>query len=270
MTVCPSLVSGADMFNIEAFDIKLDTEFIGRNFIYSEEVDSTNSVLFDKENKFNQNGTVFLAEKQAKGRGRKDRVWYSAKDQNLTFSILLNNKKYLGDNYNLINFAASLSVALSIENLYQLRVNLKWPNDVLINGKKTAGILLESSSTGNKIDKIVIGIGINVNQTFFQGHFNIPPTSIKTELNQIVDRENLLAEILNGFEEILEKVKNESKWILDDWRAHCNLIGDRISVAEGGVIKYGIFEDIGDNGYLLLKTDNKIEKIHFGDISISQ
>ena len=257
------------MFNIETFDIKLDTEFIGRNFIYCEEVDSTNSVLFDKSNKFNQNGTVLLAEKQTKGKGRKDRVWYSAKDQNLTFSILLNSKKYLSVNPNLINFGTSLAIALSIENLYQLRVNLKWPNDVFLNGKKAAGILLETSSRGNKLEKIVIGIGLNVNQTFFQGSFNIPPTSIKAELNQVVEREKTLAEILNNFEEIIEKVENESKWILNDWRAHCNLIGDKISVTEGDTVKYGIFEDIDDDGYLLLKSDKKIEKIHFGDVSIS-
>lgn len=257
------------MFNIESFDIKLDTEFIGRNFIYCEEVDSTNSYLFDKSNKFNQNGTVLLAEKQTKGKGRKDRIWYSAKEQNLTFSILLNGKKYLSVNPNMINLGTSLAVALSIENLYQLRVNLKWPNDVLIKGKKAAGILLETSSRGNKLEKIVIGIGLNVNQTFFQGSFNLQPTSIKAELNHIVEREKTLAEILNNFEEIIEKVENESKWILNDWRAHCNLIGDKISVTEGNAVKYGIFEDIDDEGYLLLKTDNKIEKIHFGDVSIS-
>jgi BirA family biotin operon repressor/biotin-[acetyl-CoA-carboxylase] ligase len=257
------------MFNIEAFDIKLDTEFIGRNFIYCEEVDSTNSVLFDRGNKFNQNGTVLLAEKQIKGRGRKERIWYSAKDQNLTFSILLNSKKYLNEIPSIINLGTSLAVALSIENLFQVRANLKWPNDVLINGKKTAGILLEASSKGNKIDKIVIGIGLNVNQTFFQGNFNLQPTSIKLELNHPVERENLLAEILNNFEEILEKVNNEPKWILNDWRAHCNLIGDKISVSEDDKIKYGIFEDIDDNGYLLLKSDDKIEKIHFGDMNIS-
>ena len=257
------------MFNIEVFDIKLDTEFIGRNFVYCEEVNSTNSVLFDKGNKFNQNGTVLLAEKQIKGRGRKDRTWYSAKDQNLTFSILLNSKKYLNENLSIINLGTSLAVALSIENLFQVRANLKWPNDVLINGKKTAGILLESSSKGNKIDKIVIGIGLNVNQTFFQGNFNLQPTSIKLELNHPVDRENLLAEILNNFEEILEKVNNEPKWILNDWRAHCNLIGDKISIDENDKIKYGIFEDIDDNGYLLLKSEGKIEKIHYGDVSIS-
>jgi BirA family biotin operon repressor/biotin-[acetyl-CoA-carboxylase] ligase len=257
------------LFNLESFDIKLDTEFIGRNFIYSEEVDSTNSFLMNKGNKYNQNGTVLLAEKQFKGKGRKDRTWYSAKDQNLTFSILLNGKKYLNENSHMINFSASLAVALSIENLFQLKVDLKWPNDVLVNGKKTAGILLESASKGNKLEKIVVGIGLNVNQTFFQGNFNLEPTSLKLELKQIVNRENLLAEVLNNFEEILEKTNDETRWLLNDWRAHCSMIGDKISVKDGDNIKYGIFEDIDDKGYLLLKNDNKVEKIYFGDVSIS-
>ncbi len=102
------------MFSLENFDIKLNTEYIGRNFIYSEEIDSTNTFLLNKGNKFNTDGTVLLAEKQNKGKGRKDRIWYSAKGQNLTFSILLTNKKSFQKNFNLINFVASLSVAVSI------------------------------------------------------------------------------------------------------------------------------------------------------------
>lgn len=256
------------MFNIEKFDIKLDTDTIGRNFIYSEEVESTNSLLLNKENKFNFDGTVILAEKQNSGRGRKDRVWYSAKGQNLTYSILLTNKKYFDKSFNLINFSTSLSAAISIENLFQLRTELKWPNDILINGKKTAGILVESTSKGSKIERVAIGMGINVNQSIFQGSFNIEPTSIRNEINEIVDRENLLAELLNNFEEQLIRIKNDPAGLMHDWKSRCRMIGEKISVVEDEKTKYGIFDDIDENGFLLLKSNDKIERIHYGDVSL--
>ncbi len=256
------------MFDLEFFDIKLDTEVIGRNFIYAEEVDSTNSVLLNKSNKFDKDGTVVLSEKQSQGRGRKDRVWYSNKGLNLTFSILLKDRDFSGRKINLINFASSLSVAMAIENLHQLKIELKWPNDVLINRKKTAGILIESSSAGKKVERVVTGIGINVNQTSFQGNFKIPPTSIKEESGSNIEREMLLAEVLNIFEEILLWIDEKPNEILKDWKARCRMIGEKISVTEGDQVKYGIFDDIDEEGFLILKTPRKLEKIYFGDVSI--
>lgn len=261
---------GKELFNFEKFDIKLNTDFIGRNFVYAEEVDSSNSFLLSKSNSYKKNGTVLLAEKQLKGRGRKDRVWYSAKDQNLTFSILINDKSFLENNFNLINLGASLSIVISINNLFQLQTNLKWPNDIIINRKKTAGILLESISRGSKIERLVVGMGINVNQVFFQGAFNYTPTSINIELKHEVERENLLAEILNNFEDILYKIQTDPKRIINDWKSHCRMWGDRITVEEGKKNKSGIFYDIDDDGFLLLRTDKKIEKIHFGDVFFAE
>lgn len=259
------------MFSLESFDIKLDTEFVGRNFIFTEEVESTNTVLLNRANKFNSDGTVVLAEKQSKGKGRKERTWYSAKGQNLTFSILLTSKKFLGKNFNLLNFASSLSVAFALENLFQLKPELKWPNDVLINGKKICGILMESTSQGSKIERVVIGIGLNVNQVIFQGSFNLEPTSIKLELGgESIDREKLLAELLNTFEETLARIPTEPQQIFKDWKDRCRLLGEKISIMEDGTTKYGIFDDIDNEGYLLLKTKNKIEKIHFGDVSAAK
>lgn len=255
------------MFNIESFDIKLNTDYIGRTFVYAEELISTNTYLMDKENGYNAHGTVVLAEKQTMGKGRKDRIWYSAPDSNLTFSILLNKEKILLSNTNMINFAASLAVALSIENLYQIKTELKWPNDVLLDHKKTSGILIESSSQGNRIDRLVVGIGINVNQNSFQGTFNYPPTSIKNELGRDAEREKLLAEILNNFELLLEKIKINKSEIIEDWKSKCNMIGERISIVENDSEKFGIFHDLDDDGFLMLKTKHGIEKIHFGDVS---
>ena len=256
------------MFNLEIFDIKLETEWVGRNFIYCDEITSTNTELLGNKQKYKKSGSVLLAEKQVKGKGRKDRTWQSAKGMNLTFSILLNKDVTSELNINQLNLASSLTLALSIENLFQLKTDLKWPNDVLINGKKVAGILIETSIKGSTIERVVIGFGINLNQIAFQGEFNYPPTSMKIETGTNIDRELMLAEILNIFEELVIKLQSNPKSILDEWREKCKMIGDKITITDGDKSKSGIFYDIDDNGYLLLKRNSEIEKIHFGDVSL--
>ena len=256
------------MFNLENFDIKLETELIGRNFIYCDEVISTNSELLSNKQYYKNSGTVLLAEKQLKGKGRKDRTWQSARGLNLTFSILLNKDIIAELNINHLNLAASLSVALATENLYQLRTELKWPNDVLINGKKLSGILIETSVKGSKIERVVLGFGINLNQIVFEGDYNFPPTSLKIETGVNIDRETFLAEVLTIFEELMINLQTQPGSILEDWRAKCKMIGDKITITDGEQSKKGIFYDIDDDGYLLLKRNEIIEKVHFGDVSL--
>ena len=255
------------MFELENFDIKLETEFIGRNFIYCDEIESTNSELLAGKQQYKKTGTVLLAEKQLAGKGRKDRTWQSARGLNLTFSVLLMKDVLSGININHVNLAASLAVASAIENLHQLKTELKWPNDVLIDKKKVCGILTETSIKGTKIERVVIGFGINLNQIVFQGDFYFPPTSLKLELKDDIDRENMLAEILNNFEELLLDLESKPNVILNEWRNKCQMIGDKITITENDKVKKGIFYDIDGNGYLLLKRNDSIEKIHFGDVS---
>lgn len=254
------------MLNIEDFDIKLETKSLGRNFIYSEDISSTNSYLLEDSNKL-EHGTVVLSEFQHHGKGRLNRPWYSSKGQNLTFSILL-NKRLDKINQNHISLAASLAVSAAIENLFQLKTELKWPNDVLINSKKVGGILLESITKGTKFEKIVIGIGINVNQTKFSGEFKVQPTSVKFELKREVKRERFLSEVLNVFEELLYDLHNNSKKVLDEWREKCRMIGEPIQIEVGNVKKFGTFYDIDANGFMILKVGDSIEKITSGDITI--
>ena len=254
------------MFNIEDFDIKLDTEFVGRNFIYCEEIDSTNSWLLNNTT-YDKNGTVLLSELQTKGRGRKERVWLSNKEQNLTFSILLKSN-FKPTQLNIINLGTSLALAQALENLFQLKVDLKWPNDVLVNGHKIAGILLESVSKGNKISKVVVGVGINVNQPSFTGKFAIPPTSIKKETKETVNRERLLSEILNNFEEIFLLSENDSPKVISDWKSRCRMIGEKVKVVDDEDSRTGIFDDVDEDGFMILKKGDKLERIHFGDVSL--
>jgi BirA family transcriptional regulator, biotin operon repressor / biotin---[acetyl-CoA-carboxylase] ligase len=256
------------LFAFENFDIKLDTEYIGRKFFYFDETESTNLSLSKNTKEFKDNGTVLFAENQTGGKGRKNRTWSSAKGFNLTFSILLSDPELVKIQPNIINLSSSLSIATSIQNIFQLNAALKWPNDVLINNKKVAGILLESSTKGKNINRIIIGMGINVNQVTFPLDYKIPATSIKNEFKSNVERELFLAEILNQFEYYIEKSLTDPKYILKEWRSQCKLIGDKITILEGEVMKTGIFDDIDDDGFLLLKTRNGLERIVSGDVSI--
>lgn len=256
------------MLKLENFDIKLNTDFIGRNFIYFEEIDSTNTYLLDKSNGIDISGTVVLAEFQNKGRGRLDRTWTSDTGQNLTFSILFVKNQFLFQNLNFLNFAAALAVASSIDNLYQLKTELKWPNDILISRKKTCGILVETITSKGIIERVVVGIGINVNQNYFKGEYNYPPTSIRIELGKEVERERLLAEVLNNFEHYINKLKSDKHQIINDWKMKCKMIGEKISIRQKDKVKFGIFDDIDENGFLLLKTKTGIEKITAGDLTI--
>lgn len=262
------LKTGIQLFDLEKFDLKLGTDTIGRNFIYAHEVSSTNNELLNNPEYYKTHGSVLLAEKQTSGHGRKGRNWDSNESMNLTFSILISNPKYLKQNINLINYAASLSTATSIENLYQLRTELKWPNDILVNSKKVAGILTESLSQESNISRLVVGIGLNVNQISFQGKFVIPPTSLKKELGHIADREKTLAELLNVFEENLESGLNPHNKILEEWKSRCNMLGERITVHIDETSKQGIFHDIDEKGFLVLRTDDKFETLHLGDVHI--
>lgn len=254
------------MFNLELFGIKLNTDYIGRNFIYFEEIDSTNTYLLDKNSNIDISGTVVLAEFQNKGRGRLERTWTSDTGQNLTFSILFVKNQSLFQKLNFLNFATALAVASSIDNLYQLKTELKWPNDILISKKKTCGILIETVSGNGSIERVVIGIGINVNQSHFKGEYNYPPTSIRIELGKEVERERLLAEVLNNFEYYINKLKSDKNQIINDWKMRCKMIGEKITIRQRDEVKSGVFDDIDENGFLLLKTKTGIEKITAGDL----
>ncbi len=257
------------LFDFSRFDIKLETVVLGRDFVYLDETDSTNTYLLSEEGDDKPNGTVCFAEKQNKGRGRLERTWSSLKSNNLTFSILINDSDFIAKYLNFINLGTSLAIAQALETLFQFTPELKWPNDVLVNGKKISGILLESSSRGNSFNKLVVGIGVNVNQPVFHGEYNLTPTSVRLELGTLIDRERLLAEILNNLEEVYSTFKDGTDYVLNQWRNRCKMIGEKVTVRDGDKELYGIFTEIDDNGYILLQTErDEFQTINFGDVSV--
>lgn len=209
------------MFNSDYYNTLLCTRWLSQNLLILSEVDSTNSYLKSKPEQ-PIDGLVVLAESQKQGRGQSNRIWISDPGQNLTFSFYFNPLSPKRLHTLTVIIAHSCVEALS--KITGKQIKIKWPNDLIFDGRKVGGILVESELKGNVVEKLIIGIGINVNQIAFDP--GIPnPTSLKLLMGKDDDlsREEVLANLCNTLETDLEL------WIsnmpLDRTSIHSNLIG---------------------------------------------
>jgi BirA family biotin operon repressor/biotin-[acetyl-CoA-carboxylase] ligase len=243
-------------------------EIIGNNLIELDITDSTNeySKKLIKKGPVEE-GTVILADFQTKGKGQKDGYWESEKGKNLTFSIIL-YPNFLDIQK---QFYLSMSISIGIvEFLSHLSVKskIKWPNDICINNKKVAGILIENSIKRNIISSSIIGIGINVNQTEFKS--SAPnPTSLYLELNKTFDIKNtyhLLISYLNRWIKLLHN--SHYKKIKSIYKKNLFLINKKACFTDINGKFDGRIIDVEESGILLIKTDSKkVRKYNFKEVS---
>ena len=188
-----------DLLNYDNISYKLSTNIIGNKIIHFESIDSTNDYAKKIALK-EMDGTVIISEEQTKGRGRLKRKWYSKSMEGIWMSILL--KPYIMPQKS--SFITLIAGASVIKALNKLGINatIKWPNDIIINNKKVAGILTELSSENDRINYIVLGIGINVKTTDFSQEISEIATSLYKEGYKI-SRVELIVNILNEFEKSL-------------------------------------------------------------------
>ncbi|RMD47155.1 MAG: biotin--[acetyl-CoA-carboxylase] ligase, partial [Aquificota bacterium] len=190
-------------FEIEKF---LKSRYLGKNFIFFEETDSTN--IRAKEEDF-PHGTVVFAESQTAGKGRKGRKWLSEKGKGLYFSVVLKENLNL-ENFTVLSLLFPVAVKEAIEKHIRNNIHLKWPNDLYINGKKFSGFLIETEIEGNEITKVIAGIGINVNNTEESlKKIETPATSLLVEEKREINRKQLLADILETIEDYIESFQSE-------------------------------------------------------------
>lgn len=173
--------------------IKVDT--IGENKLHFGSVSSTNDYL--KEHNYLPSGTVVTSDYQTSGRGRQSNVWESARFQNVLLSTILKPSILVSDITKVTKLAA-VAVYMTLSK-YGVESEVKWPNDILVNGKKICGILVETSVTKNEIDYVVLGIGLNVNQVYFR-HLSDIATSLKKE-NVTVQKEHIEELLINNLNE---------------------------------------------------------------------
>lgn len=250
--------------------LDIDTVLIKKEFLHFSEIDSTNSYLLDNNV---ENGTVVLADFQTAGRGRLSRKWEAPKEDALLFSLSITQDL---EHYHpaAFTFVSSIAVLEGLQKIYMdLPAILKWPNDLLIEGKKISGILVESRSTGNKITKVVIGIGININQNedFFDAEALKHGTSLKLATGQEGDRIFILENILESLEENLLFAKEKDiSAVLNKWKRYCPYIGKEVTLQEKNHIHKGIFEDMNHEGGIVLNVEGKTKIFYAADVTIDK
>ncbi len=239
------------------------------NLITLDEVNSTN--LYAKQNLANlEDRTIIIANNQTSGRGRFDRAWVDLGEDNLFLSFVLKPSDTFKDVY--ANLTQYLSIILlNILEEYGLSPSIKWPNDVLIDGKKIAGILSETVMQGDRFSGLVLGIGVNLNAE--KSDLSLVKDKKITALNIELEREHidkklfyekLISEFFKNYDNFLE---HGFILIKDKYISKCNFLGKEISVQVFNEKKSGIAKYINDSGELVLQNHRKEEFIlTMGDI----
>ena len=237
----------------------LKTKFIGKKIIHKMSIDSTQDLALEIA-KEAEEGTVIIAEEQRRGRGRRGRRWYAPRG-GIWFSIIL-KPDIEPWRATLMPLAVGLAITDSLIRL-GLDAKLKWPNDVIVN-KKIAGILLDMSSEQDKINYIVIGVGINANIK----RLNVPDaTSIQKELRNKIDRTSFMKYLLKDIE---DRYLEEPDKILKDYKERCITLNKRIRVRSFNEEYNADAVNIDTDGSLIVMLDdNSIRRVFAGDVSIS-
>ena len=246
----------------------LETEYMGKEILCFRKVFSTNSIAKFLANHSAEEGTVLISEIQTKARGRLGKKW-EAPEGGIWMSLIL-RPQVPPARIGLITLATGVAIAKSIRSL-GVDARIKWPNDVLIHGKKISGVLTEVNATFNEIDWIVVGIGIDSNLKLedFSEDIRIGTTTLTEELPTKVDENELIAVFLNEFEKVYKLYKDgEIETILKDWRDLADTIGKYVNITQtGGKITQGYVVGINNEGSLIIeRQDGTLEKIISGEL----
>jgi BirA family biotin operon repressor/biotin-[acetyl-CoA-carboxylase] ligase len=245
----------------------LKTSIIGREIIYLPSVTSTMDVAQGEALKGAAEGTVIIAGEQTGGRGRLKRKWL-APAGNISLSIVL-----YPDTASLpyLIMVASLAVVKSIEGVTGVKGQIKWPNDILIDGKKVCGILIENEIRGNKAAYSIVGIGINVNLKV-SDYVEIADTavSLKNEPGRDDLRVKLIKALLKEFDKLYVKLR-DGKDIFEAWRDSLATLGKKVKVTWGKQVIEGIAEAVDEDGALVIREENgKLTRVLAGDVTLRE
>lgn len=264
------LRSYPDILSKNEIASRLGTKWVGKTLYYYEDTDSTNADAMRLGEEGAEHGTLVVANHQNKGRGRRGRVWQSPVGTTISMSFLVKPEIAPGK-ASMLTLVMALAVAKGIEEACDLSTAIKWPNDILVNGKKVCGILTEMKAEMDYIHGVIIGVGINVNVESFPEELQSMATSLILEKGRKVSRAEVIERVAENFEVYYEKfMETEDLSLLRD------LYEERL-ISKGKAVKVldpqgeytGISKGITDTGELVVETqDGKEQQVYAGEVSV--
>ncbi len=244
---------------------------IGRDIRVFQETTSTNDIVEKLARDGVKEGVAVFAESQTKGRGRLGRTWVSPNRKGLWFSLLL-RPQLRPQEATRLTVCSAIALRRAIANLTGISPEIKWPNDILIHGKKTAGILTELQAELDQVRYLVLGMGVNVNQTAsdFTPELAKVATSLRVESRHAIGRPELAVAILRELNSDYERLKaGRFSEIADEWESFCTTLGHQIVLRTGGREIRGRAEALNEDGSLLLRTEHgRLEPVIGGDVTL--
>jgi BirA family biotin operon repressor/biotin-[acetyl-CoA-carboxylase] ligase len=246
---------------------------IGRDIRVFEQTTSTNDVMEKIARDGVKEGVVVFAESQTKGRGRLGRKWLSPTHKGLWFSILLRPHLRPQETTQL-TVASATALRRAVKSVTGLSPEIKWPNDLLIGGKKIAGILTELSAEVDRVRHIILGIGVDVNldAAEFSVELRKTATSLKIETGETISRAELAVAILRELDLDYARICGGNfSAVADEWESGCATIGKNVTVHIGDRQIRGCAESLDDDGALLVRTEHgHLERIIGGDVTLEK
>ena len=243
----------------------LFTHVVGRRLLFLQEVTSTMDEAARRADSGAEEGTVVVAENQMAGRGRQGRSWVSGQG-NLYLSVVFRPTL---EALPLISILAGVAAARAIRKVTGLDTRIKWPNDLMLDGKKTGGILVESVVEGTNVNYAILGVGINVDlNTAHQKEISGFATALNAAAGSAVPREDVLRQLLHDLDSLYFQV-TQGRSPLPEWRTLLETLGQRVRVGWGGNFHTGLAEDVDELGNLQLRLDDgRLVTLTAGDVTL--
>lgn len=266
------LLSSPDILSVDEIQQQLRTTCIGSHLVCLGETASTNADAFRLAEDGAAEGTTVIADGQSGGRGRRGRTWSSPAGVNLYCSVVL-RPQIMPHEAPQLTFLSAVAVARAIESTTALKPEIKWPNDVLVNGSKVAGLLNEMSAETDGINFVILGIGVNLNMVAgqFPPDLRAPATSLLLQQGRPVSRVRFAACMLAALDRLYgDFLAHGFGPVREEWQRRCNAAGREVVVSEGGnELARGMFAGIDGDGALLLRLPDGVEeRILSGDVRV--